>query len=117
MRQVNHEFVVVDSRTFLTSEQQSLQARSPCAQAPLPHTLPVMSVEDLDCLELQTALDLLSLPRQVASLEVAARAPCTGGSLLLSRSTCRGGLLGLTRRTGAIRRERRDGERVPRGGR
>ena len=27
--QVNHEFVVVDARTFLTSEQQSLQACCP----------------------------------------------------------------------------------------
>ena len=30
--QVNHEFVVVDARTFLTSEQQSLQVRRPCGE-------------------------------------------------------------------------------------
>ena len=40
MRQVNHEFVVVDSRTFLTSEQQSLQARSPAPKCPLLHITP-----------------------------------------------------------------------------
>jgi len=39
-RQVNHEFVVVDARTFLTSEQQSLQVRRRCGERGHPPSVP-----------------------------------------------------------------------------